>query len=61
MRGEIDMAEGGPAEIGIVIYPGVQMAAVLGMTDLLAVADGLARGNTNPQGLLRKAGSAGPP
>ena len=47
MRGEIDMAEGGPAEIGIVIYPGVQMAAVLGMTDLLAVADGLARGKLN--------------
>ncbi len=25
------------------LYPGVQMAAVLGMTDLFTVADGLAR------------------
>lgn len=32
-----------PAEIGIVIYPGAQMAAVLGLTDLFAVADRLAR------------------
>jgi transcriptional regulator GlxA family with amidase domain len=29
-------------EIGLVLYPGVQMAAVLGMTDLFTVADGLA-------------------
>ena len=32
-----------PTEIGFVMYPGVQMAAVLGMTDLFTVADGLAR------------------
>jgi transcriptional regulator GlxA family with amidase domain len=32
-----------PTEIGLVMYPGVQMAAVLGMTDLFTVADGLAR------------------
>jgi transcriptional regulator GlxA family with amidase domain len=30
-------------EIGLVLYPGAQMAAVLGMTDLFTVADGLAR------------------
>lgn len=34
---------GQPPEIGLVIYPGVQMAAVLGMTDLLQVAVDLAR------------------
>lgn len=32
-----------PIEIGILLYPGVQMAAVLGLTDLFCVADGLAR------------------
>lgn len=32
-----------PAEIGIVLYPGAQMAAVLGLTDLFAVADRQAR------------------
>ncbi len=42
-RGDIDMSEGGAAEIGLVVYPSVQMAAVLGMTDLFTVADGLAR------------------
>ncbi len=30
-------------EIGIVLYPGVQMAAALGLTDLFGVADRLAR------------------
>jgi transcriptional regulator GlxA family with amidase domain len=37
------MAETGPTEIGILIYPGAQMAAVLGLTDLFGVADRLAR------------------
>lgn len=37
------MASDTPAEIGIVLYPGAQMAAVLGLTDLLGVADRLAR------------------
>lgn len=32
-----------PTEIGILIYPGAQMAAVLGLTDLFGVADLLAR------------------
>lgn len=32
-----------PPEIGILIYPGAQMASVLGLTDLLTVAEGLAR------------------
>lgn len=31
------------SEIGIVFYPGAQMAAVLGMTDLFGVAENLAR------------------
>jgi transcriptional regulator GlxA family with amidase domain len=33
----------GPPEIGILIYPGAQIASVLGLTDLLTVAEGLAR------------------
>jgi len=37
------MPEENPTEIGLVMYPGVQMAAVLGLTDLFTVADGLAR------------------
>jgi transcriptional regulator GlxA family with amidase domain len=37
------MDGGNPTEIGLVLYPGVQMAAVLGMTDLFTVADGMAR------------------
>lgn len=32
----------GPTEIGILLYPGAQMAATLGLTDLFSVADGLA-------------------
>lgn len=32
-----------PLEIGIVLYPGAQMAAVLGMTDLFGVAEDVAR------------------
>lgn len=30
------------ARIGIVLYPGVQMSAVLGLTDLFKVADRIA-------------------
>lgn len=37
------MAEASPTEIGILIYPGAQTAAVLGLTDLFGVADRLAR------------------
>jgi transcriptional regulator GlxA family with amidase domain len=37
------MADAGPIEIGILIYPGAQMAAVLGLTDLFGMADRLAR------------------
>ena len=29
------------AEIGILLYPGVQMSAVLGLTDLFLIADGI--------------------
>ncbi|MBM1172672.1 GlxA family transcriptional regulator [Microvirga arabica] len=42
-QGEIDMSAASPIEIGLVLYSGVQMAAVLGMTDLFTVADRLAR------------------
>ena len=38
---ENDMTEF-PPEIGLVLYPGVQMAAVLGMTDLLTLGADLA-------------------
>lgn len=37
------MTDPRPTEIGILIYPGAQMAAVLGLTDLFGVADRLAR------------------
>ncbi|MGY2048034.1 GlxA family transcriptional regulator [Methylobacterium sp. JK268] len=42
-------------EIGLVVYPGVQMAAVLGMTDVLTFADGLPRcgGTRRPHTGLR--------
>lgn len=33
---------GAPSEVGIVLYPGVQMAAVHGLTDLLGIASRLA-------------------
>ncbi|MCW2248353.1 transcriptional regulator GlxA family with amidase domain [Azospirillum fermentarium] len=32
-----------PPHVGVLIYPGAQMSAVLGLTDLFAVADSLAR------------------
>ena len=41
-----------PIEIGLVLYPGAQLAAVLGLTDLFGVASGIAarhrRQNFNP-------------
>jgi transcriptional regulator GlxA family with amidase domain len=37
------MTDAGPVEIGILIYSGAQMAAVLGLTDLFGMADRLAR------------------
>jgi transcriptional regulator GlxA family with amidase domain len=36
-----------PAEIGLVVYPGVQLAAVHGLTDLFTIADGIARKHRN--------------
>lgn len=39
---ENDMT-GSPPEIGLILYPGVQMAAVLGLTDLLSLAEDFAR------------------
>jgi transcriptional regulator GlxA family with amidase domain len=36
------------AEIGILIYPGAQLAAVYGLTDLLAIASDLAREKSGP-------------
>src|ERR1700722_20522351 len=40
-------------EIGILLYPGVQMSAVLGLTDLFSVANRLSaeRGGANPREL----------
>ena len=45
------MPEQGTIEIGLVIYPGAQLASVLGMTDFLMIADRLARQEVNhPRG-----------
>ena len=41
-RGDMDNIRR-PIEIGILQYPGVQLASVLGMTDLLGAATGIAR------------------
>lgn len=47
------MTQGGPIEIGLVLYPGAQVAAVLGMTDLFSFADELARRkHRNPESPL---------
>jgi transcriptional regulator GlxA family with amidase domain len=40
----------GAAEIGIVIYPGAQLAAVHGLTDLFAIADRLATARSGGKG-----------
>lgn len=39
MRGGIAMSQDEVLEVGLLIYPGVQMAAVLGMTDLFETAN----------------------
>lgn len=39
--------------IGIVLYPGAQMSAVLGLTDLFALADRFASEDAQPRGPLR--------
>jgi|SRR5271165_1616090 len=54
VRGKTDIAAtGGLTEIGILLYPGVQMSAVLGLTDLFGVANRLSakHGATNPREL----------
>lgn len=45
------MAEAEIFEIGLLVYPGVQMAAVLGMTDMFSMADHM--GEANKARLLR--------
>lgn len=48
------MRENHPVEIGILLYPGAQLAAVHGLTDLFGVADRLAAGHRDREpGLLR--------
>jgi transcriptional regulator GlxA family with amidase domain len=54
VRGKNDIATtGGLIEIGILLYPGAQMSAVLGLTDLFGVANRLSaeHGGTNPREL----------
>lgn len=54
VRGKNDIATtGGLIEIGILLYPGAQMSAVLGLTGLFGVANRLRaeHGGTNPREL----------
>jgi len=54
VRGKNDIATtGGLIEIGILLYAGAQMSAVLGLTDLFGVANRLSaeHGGTNPKDL----------
>jgi transcriptional regulator GlxA family with amidase domain len=54
VRGKTDIATtGGLIEIGILLYPGAQMSAVLGLTDLFGVANRLSAEHegTNPREL----------
>jgi transcriptional regulator GlxA family with amidase domain len=54
VRGKNDIATtGGLIEVGILLYPGAQMSAVLGLTDLFGVANRLSaeHGGTNPREL----------
>jgi len=54
VRGKTDIAKTGRlTEIGILLYPGVQMSAVLGLTDLFSVANRLSaeHGGTNSREL----------
>ncbi len=47
------MTQQASPEIGILIYPGAQMAAVLGLTDLLLTAERLARAKSGGAPVLR--------
>jgi transcriptional regulator GlxA family with amidase domain len=47
MKSRNDMTGQKPIEIGLVIYPGAQMAAVLGMTDFLTLAGRIASEQAN--------------
>jgi transcriptional regulator GlxA family with amidase domain len=54
VRGKTDIGTtGGLIEVGILLYSGVQMSAVLGLTDLFGVANRLSaeHGGTNPREL----------
>ena len=55
VRGKTDITTttDGLTEIGILLYPRAQMSAVLGLTDLFAVANRLSRerGGANPRQL----------
>ena len=54
VRGKTDITTtGGLTEIGILLYPGAQMSAVLGLTDLFGVANrpSAERGGANPREL----------
>ncbi|MHB1370168.1 MAG: GlxA family transcriptional regulator, partial [Pseudomonadaceae bacterium] len=47
------MAQENSIEIGILLYPGAQMAAVLGLSDLFAIAQRIADERPVPGALLR--------
>lgn len=52
--GKNDMAHDEPVEIGLVLYPGAQLAAVLGLTDLFSLAGRIASSRrTQGSNLLR--------
>jgi transcriptional regulator GlxA family with amidase domain len=55
MRARNDMPGQNAIEIGLVLYPGTQLAAVLGMTDFLTLADRIAgeQANRHPSPPLR--------
>jgi transcriptional regulator GlxA family with amidase domain len=62
VRGKNDIATtGGLIEVGILLYPGAQMSAVLGLTDLFGVANRLSaeHGGTNPRSCASVIGSYG--
>jgi transcriptional regulator GlxA family with amidase domain len=50
---KMSIVERGPVEIGLVVYPGVQLAAVHGLTDLFLIADRLAAAQGNSRPALR--------
>lgn len=49
-----------PPHVGVLIYPGAQMSAVLGLTDLFAVADSLARKRLGVERPLLRVSHLGP-